>query len=251
MDDSGTSGLPIVTIGALVAHISKWEEMEPAFEEIMSWYEVPLFHAKEFHDTKGCFAGWKRIKKRGFTDEIFSVAHNQTMGIAHSMRRAPFLAMKKESGLYQNMSPYGACFSNLMNQIVTHDFLWKAVREEGISLLIETGNANNIEVKQFFEAVESWDVYEGCLKSISFIPKRSCRAIQVADFFAFYARRDLQNNDRIMGKLVLPMSDYLAIMDKQIPLLMWSTVGFEPGDDKTLWDAKDLETFKAKITPRP
>jgi hypothetical protein len=59
LDDSGTSGL--VTLAGFVAPLNVWEGIEPLANAVMDGYGVPIFHAKEFHDTKGCFARWSRI----------------------------------------------------------------------------------------------------------------------------------------------------------------------------------------------
>jgi L-ribulose-5-phosphate 3-epimerase UlaE len=65
--------------------------------------------------------------------------------------------------------------------------------------LVETGNNNNSEIGNFFHKMTKQPAFEGSLRSISFVTKDSCRAIQLADFFAFYSRRHMRNHHRFPG----------------------------------------------------
>lgn len=223
LDDSGTSGLPIVALGGFVGHATHWEFLEPVMDEILCRYEVPVFHAKEFHDTKPPFKGWKRLKKRSFAEEIFTATHRRIAGYSVAIKSAQFEQAKQEQDAWDNMSAIGVCFSSIMVRIVTDPQLGPAVKREGLSFLIETGNRNNGEIDAFFAKMAAQPVFEGCLRSVSFIPKASCRPIQLADFFVFYSRRHLRNQARFDGKLALPSCPYLTIMSKYGPI--WQNLG--------------------------
>ena len=90
LDDSGTSGLPIVTLAGFAASKDNWEELEPRLDDVLNGYGVPVFHAKEFHDTKPPFKNWKRLKKRSFADELFATSHGQIYGLSTTINRKDF-----------------------------------------------------------------------------------------------------------------------------------------------------------------
>jgi hypothetical protein len=220
LDDSGTSGLPIVTMAGFVAVMSQWEVLEQRLDEAMSRYEVPVLHTKEFHATRGFFKDWKRIKKRSFAEELFSSAHGRLLGLSATVRKEAFFKARKEMYLPSNMSPIGVCFSMIMTRIVTDPQLLQAIQKDGIAFLVETGNNNNSEIGSFFHQMAKEKTFEGCLRSITFIPKGHCRAIQIADFLAFYSRRHMRDQDRFDGKIALPLCPYLQIIKQHGPLWM-------------------------------
>lgn len=188
LDDSGTSGLPVVTMAGFIAPLAQWDVVEPATHEIMNRYEVPVFHAKEFHDTKPPFAKWSKIKKRTFVDEVFTAADGRIFGLSMTVRKSAHLAAQS-GGMLPSMSPYGVCFSALVLRAVLDPQVGPSVRKDGVSFLVESGNKNNAELEEMFHNFSTAPAFEGALRSLTFIPKGSCRAIQIADLFAFYSRR--------------------------------------------------------------
>jgi hypothetical protein len=111
-----------------------------------------------------------------------------------------------------------------MTKIVTDDQLGPAVKQHGVSFLVETGNNNNSEIGNFFHKMTKQPAFEGSLRSISFVTKDSCRAIQLADFFAFYSRRHMRNHHRFPGGMLLPACPYLQIMQNHGRI--WLQAGF-------------------------
>ena len=61
--------------------------------------------------------------------------------------------------------------------------------EEGVAFTLEEGHDHNPEAEWNIGVVtELFDIAEK-IKSVSFVAKTSCRAIQAADLLAFYSRR--------------------------------------------------------------
>jgi hypothetical protein len=56
-------------------------------------------------------------------------------------------------------------------------------------MILERGHENNAEAERNFYDVRDQHGLDNILRSISFIDKEHCRAIQMADLFAFYSRR--------------------------------------------------------------
>ncbi|MGB8605175.1 DUF3800 domain-containing protein [Bradyrhizobium sp.] len=253
LDDSGTSGLPIVTLAGFAASKDNWEELEPRLDDVLNGYGVPVFHAKEFHDTKPPFKNWKRLKKRSFADELFATSHGQIYGLSTTINRKDFELAKKQQGGWDRMSAIGVCFSAIMTRIVTDPYIGIAVKTHGVSFLVESGNRNNAEIEQFFNRMAQHPTFEGALRSISFVSKDSCRAIQLADFFAFYSRRHMRNQARFSGKLALPACPFITTMEKHGPI--WECGGFgapkttEGHLDKNLPDLAALTALTRKPIP--
>jgi hypothetical protein len=241
LDDSGTSGLPIVTLGGFYAPKTNWEALEPILDSLLNEYGIPVFHAKQFHDTKTPFENWRRVKKRSFTDELFGTTHGQIAGVSVAIKRGEFEQAKKDQSKWDNMSAIGVCFSAIMVKIVTDKETGPVIKNQGISFLVEAGNRNNAEIENFFNKMAKEPVFEGCLRSINFISKSNCRAIQLADFLAFYSRRNLRDHARFDGKISLPACPILDIMRRHGPI--WQNVSRGLPKSTGRWIGKDLHTL--------
>lgn len=243
LDDSGKDQR-VVTLAGYVAHIDAWREFEIASEELLARHEVPIFHGKDFHNTKGAFAGWSRIKKRSFTQEWYDIAKPKVdMGISISMRQQKYRSRQKELGLNQSMSAYGCCFSAIVITLTRNSRTAPHIEREGISFLVESGNSNNSEIEGWFHKVFRFPAFKGALKAISFVDKTSSRAIQLADFYAFYSRRDAVMQDRFDGKLALPMNAIFALMKERVH--HFEFVGRDPYPD----DGRPAGTYADFVFP--
>ena len=203
-----------------------WQRLEPVWDSILKRYEIAVLHAKEFHDTKPPFKGWKKVKKRSFADELFAASHGQIYGLSITIRKDTFEAAKQRQSGWDRMSAIGVCFSSILTRIVTDPHIGQEVKSKGVSFSIETGNNNNSGIEQFFHRMSKVQTFEGCLRSLKFVEKGSCRAIQIADFFAFYSRRQMRNQARFSGEFALPACPYLEIVQRHGPV--WQRGGFGP-----------------------
>ncbi len=190
----------------------------------MDKYGVAILHTKEFHDTKGVFKGWSRDRKKAFARELFLPFDRRLYALSMTVNKKS-LQMAKEMGQHQNMSAYGVCFSAIMTRLLIDQQVGPHVRQEGVSFLVEDGNNNNSEIEQFFNKHRNEPAFEGCMRSIKFIAKGSCKAIQLADYWAFYSRRFMRENDRFAGKLSLPTNFYYEIIRRNYPV--WEQAIFD------------------------
>jgi hypothetical protein len=220
LDDSGTSGLPIVTLGGFVAHTDQWEKVEPKLDAVMNSHGISIFHAKQFHDTHPPFKGWSKVRKLSFTDQVFSASRLALAGISIGVEKEGLKKGKKlQPGAFDRMSPIGVAFATIMTRLLTNPAMATAIKQQGISFLLEGGNNNNSEIEQYFHRMAKISVFEGTLRSISIVPKSHSRAIQLADFFVFYSRRFLRNRFRFTGKdIALPACPYLETIHKHGPI---------------------------------
>jgi hypothetical protein len=251
LDDSGTSGLPIVTMAGFLGAMKHWESLEPKLNAIMDSYGVDVFHAKPFQDTKSPFENWKKVKKHSFAEELFAATHGCIHGLSMTIRKADFVKGQRETGKHVNMSPIGVCFSAIMTRILTDAQIAPALKQDGLAFLIESGNKNNPGIEKFFHQMSKEPTFEGCLRSLTFVSKDSCRAIQLADFFAFYSRREMRNHDRFSGKLALPACPFLQIMERHGPIWQRASYGFPDGEAGRLESLPDLNSLQALTVKRP
>jgi hypothetical protein len=218
LDDSGTSGLPIITLGGFFAHMNQWEKVEPLLDAVMNDHGVDIFHAKQFHDTDPPFKGWQTVRKLSFAEKVFSASHGALAGIAIGVEKEGLKQGKKnQPGAFDRMSPIGVAFACIMTRILTHPSVDVAVKLHGVSFLVETG-PNNSEIEGYFHRIAKMPVFEGVLRSITFVPKAHSRAIQIADFLVFYAPRQLRDQFRFKGKLELPPCPFLKTMRNHGPI---------------------------------
>ena len=58
-----------------------------------------------------------------------------------------------------------------------------------MAFILETGHQHNPDAERCFHTVRKKFGLESRLRSISFVGKENCRAIQMADLLAFYSRK--------------------------------------------------------------
>jgi uncharacterized protein DUF3800 len=252
LDDSGTSGLPIVTLGGFVAHMNQWQIAEPKVDAVMNAHGVEVFHAKQFHDTDPPFEGWSKVRKLSFTEEVFSASRLALAGISIAVEKEGLNKGKKlQPGAFDRMSPIGVAFASLMTRLLTNEAMAVAIKQQGIAFLVESGNANSAEIEQYFHRMAKMPVFEGVLRSISMVPKSHSRAIQLADFFVFYSRRRLRNEFRFHRKnIVLPPCPYLEMIHRHGPIFQQIASGSPKSTGAIM--GKDIKTLSdlAALTKR-
>jgi hypothetical protein len=102
--------------------------------------------------------------------------------------------------------------------------------KDPVALILERGHDNNAEAEQEFYAVRKLHKIEHLLHSIRFVPKESCRAIQLADLLAFYSRRDgiAMYNARQKGKEAHPVDTMIRIIVENLPHRAFVATDFGP-----------------------
>jgi hypothetical protein len=203
LDDSGTTGdCPVITMAGYIGLAQGWADFEKMAIEIYSNYGIgEIFHARDFHASDKVFKGWSRIKKQTYAREICDAAKNAhaiEIGLTMSVLKSTYNKRKIETGLDRAMSPYGYCFSVIMNDLLVDEILRQSLGRDGfdISFIIEGGNKNDNNVLNVFNAVRRKYNIENKLKSISFMNKDSSKALQLADFFAYYSRRAVEKSEK-------------------------------------------------------
>jgi Protein of unknown function (DUF3800) len=192
LDDSGQDPQShVTTLAGYIARDIAWEAFETQVEPIFEKAHVKILHAKDLEATRGEFKGWKILQKHAFVARIFRVLSDHFMlGMSMSAVKNTYAQRAKESKRKRTVTPYTYCFNVIFDWMLRDIRIGRAVWEEGVALILEGGQKNNAEAEQHFYRIRKEHQLEGVLKSLNFVSKDNCRAIQVADFFAFYSRRD-------------------------------------------------------------
>ncbi len=226
LDDSGTDGTtPTIVMAGYIARLAQWRGFEREANRLFKRSKVERFHAKEFHDGKEAFAGWSAAKQLAFVQEWFDIAEKHVLaGITVSMVRETYEHYRKEHRMLPNWSAYGNCFDQLLNFLLADDKVGPAILDDGLSLFVEAGTKANDGVVDIFNKRKAGD---GALflHQLSLIDKNACRAIQLADFLAFYSRRHGTDYVLETGK---GMSPFLELAKGKVRIVAQLADGFVP-----------------------
>ncbi len=196
LDDSGKDPQnPITTVAGYLARDDAWREFEAAVEPIFAEKRVSILHARNLHAGDPDFKGWTVLQKQAFVARIMNAAAPHVMmGVSMSAHKDNYQehAGYRASGdePRRTVTPYTFCFQVIVDWLLRDIRVGRAVHSEGLALVLECGHENNPQAEQEFYWVRKKYGLENVLRSISFVPKDHCRAIQLADLLAFYSRRD-------------------------------------------------------------
>lgn len=234
LDDSGKDPQnPITTVAGYIARDNAWRAFEAEVEPYFSERNVSILHAKDLHDTDGDFKGWTRLQKQAFVARLSQVAsHHLMMGLSMSALKGTYTehAVHRADRINprRTVAPYTFCFQVIVDWILRDIRLGRAAHTEGVALFLECGHENNPQAEHEFHYVREHYGLQNTLHSISFVPKASCRAIQMADLIAFYSRRDgvglLKAKEK--GSETYESDTMVKIICENLPLRGFVATGF-------------------------
>jgi|SRR5580692_2299326 hypothetical protein len=231
LDDSGKDPQNrITTVAGFVAKDTEWEQFEIAVEPIFGEYGVKILHAKDLHHTEGEFSGWTVLKKQTFVYKVCKeLSPRVPLGVSMSALKGRYQEVAAASGRRRTVTPYSFCVNGIIDWILRDVRVGREAHADGLSLILECGHENNAEAEQLFYAVRKQHGLENVLRSISFVPKDNCRAIQMADLIAFFTRRhgaQLENPPKNPKPQIVPaMVDIIA---GAVPIRNFVATDFEP-----------------------
>ena len=192
LDDSGSDDQnPIVTVAGYIARDTEWKVFETEVEQWFSEYRIGILHSMKLHNTDGDFKGWTVLRKQTFVARLCrTLSRRAIMGLTASAHKSNYQRDADNSGRKRTITPYSFCFNLVVDWILTGVLTGRASHDEGVALILECGHPNNAEAEQLFYEIRERHGLSQVLRSISFVPKDICRAIQMADLLAFYSRRN-------------------------------------------------------------
>ncbi len=202
LDDSGTDAVnPLVAMAGYIGTVDAWQAYEKEARPILNAKGVSILHGKEFFSNDGEFKGWKVDERVAFVKAI-NAALRPRVGLAICFSTLKSSFVDGQRGRPKNQSPYGFCFTGLLDRLFKDEGFMKAVRLPGVNLsfVIEDGNRHNDEILQRYQRLKRDHGKElPFLAGMAFAAKDSSVAIQTADLFAFLTRRQavaMEKNNR-------------------------------------------------------
>lgn len=191
LDDSGTDReAPVVSIAGFVSPAGGWEWFEQQSRKLFKRQKLKVFTAKDFHNTRNEFEGWTVKRKRKFAEDWLGIARQCVLrGVTISIPKAIYDARRKEYDVNHNISAYGAAFAHACIKLQQDPAVRPPWEAEGMAFFVEDGSLNNGSILTWYENERRDPSKARILKGLSFVGKESSRAIQLADYLAFYSRR--------------------------------------------------------------
>lgn len=192
LDDSGKDPQNrVTTVAGYVANAASWKAFEAQVEPIFQKSKVNVLHAKEMEATDGEFKGWRVLQKQAFVANVCrTLSDHSLLGVSLSVVKDTYKQRAKESVRKRTVTPYSFAFNVILDWLLRDIRTGRAVWSDGLALILECGHENNAELEGQFYKIRKKHKLEGVLRSIGFVSKDDCRAIQMADLLAFYTRRD-------------------------------------------------------------
>jgi Protein of unknown function (DUF3800) len=232
LDDSGKDPQNrIITVAGYVATDEQWKAFEIEVESWFSEFGVNISHAKDLHHTDGEFAGWTVLRKQAFVARLCqAMSRHLQLGVSMSAVKSTYDARAEESDRKRTVRPYTFCFNVIVDWLLRDIRVGRAANTEGVAFILECGHENNPEAEQTFCEIRKLHGLENVLRSISFVPKDYCRAIQMADLIAFYSRRHGQALERApVNELSdVPPGTMMNLLGGSVPLRTFVATDFGP-----------------------
>ncbi|HJR56324.1 MAG TPA: hypothetical protein VJ798_07075 [Rhizomicrobium sp.] len=195
--DDGDASRKIPKMQAMagyIGHVDQWDEYELAAKGVYDLFNVEVLHSLQLHKTKGEFRGWSGKKKGYFVGALYGHLKLRALsGFAFALPSDVYNDTKRRDQVNAQISPVGFCYNALIDKVLKHERIGPLARAEGISVFVETGNANNADIQRSHDALSGqYPEYPGIIRQLGFIDKDSCKAVQIADFLAFNFRRSMQ-----------------------------------------------------------
>lgn len=179
----------VVTLAGYFGTAENWANFEDRADSVLNSKGVPVFHTKEFRDTDGHFQGWTRDDKENLIVELFDVVkESELIGVSKSVSRGLHKSFRKVGKSAHTYSPLAMAFGPMASAICFGNRIPGIEGMKETHFFVESGNTNNNGLKKVFDA-NSRGERSQFLRSITFMAKGSCRAIQLADFCAYYSRK--------------------------------------------------------------
>ena len=156
LDDSGKDPQnPIITVAGYIARDDAWQAFASEVERLCTEKHVPVIHAKELHDTDGCFKDWTRLQKQAFVAKIGQASSRHLMmGLSMSALKGSYQehAMYRAGGSAprRTVTSYTFCFQVIVDWILRDIRIGRAANTEGVALVLECGHENNPEAEKEF-----------------------------------------------------------------------------------------------------
>lgn len=211
LDDSDATISKVLTIAGYVADAEGWARFEAEAEAICAEYKVDLIRGLNLDQRKKCFDGWSLPKIERFLERIGAAMRGNVLhGISRSITKERYKAYRQgvlkldaeHRRVFGSLSAFGFAFGNILLEFRNNNQfgIVQQVKDEGIAFMLESGSANNPDILRYIDSERRHGNIHVNTTATE-VDKRSCRAIQIADLYAFYSRRRMNKFSRFRGRL--------------------------------------------------
>lgn len=221
LDDSCDQHAKVYSLAGYFALEENWEKYEAETRRVYAAYDIEILHSVLFAHGHAQFKGWTRARKHDLVQDLFILARAfNIMGTSFSITRDTCEAMKKAHKGGAQLSPLLVLFGALSSAVTQNEGLFAYIGQRNVSFAIESGNKNNQGIiSNFNRQKRKTPDPVPRVKAIQEVSKADCRAIHLADFWAFYSRRavlkmikdDFAQDDDVMSNYLDPLALSAAI----------------------------------------
>ena len=204
LDEAGTGGHhQYAVVAGAVGSPVQWKEAESRWENLLRRSKVEAYHDCDFQDRSPPYRGWTKLKSDRFVGAQEKIIRNHTaFEVAVAVDRADHARIKRElKGVkgFKADSDYGLALRIVMFQACGH--LAGQVRDPLVQIIVEDGpwSADAYKVYQIVKNTHgSWkpSPHAHMLGGFNALPKGAMRGLEIADYLAGRAIRDLDVAER-------------------------------------------------------
>lgn len=221
LDDAGTDPQnQFVSLAGFIGTVDAWAAFEEEAKTIMDRYGVSYIRGRDIYASDGDYSD----------QEVWTINHKIEFISALNEKLAPRVGLgmsfgtlkrqykKRAEGRVRIQSPFGFSFEMLIHGLIEDPGFAKVVQmpKVDVSFVIEDGNANNAEIFQRYQRLKAAHSDKlSYFAGMAFADKNSTIAIQMADLFAFLARRHSEAIERNNRQQVQEHA-YLSALRKNV-----------------------------------
>lgn len=152
LDESDTHGRsPDIVMSAILSTEGKWARCGRGLKRAQDRYGFTIFHATDFKNERGEFAGWSGNKMYDLLMEFGMLGFHHftetfTVSLSHDVYRTGFLDRKPNK--MHRTSQYGICFMGVLDAMM-RDVMARG-RQHDLSVVVEKGHPNGPDTGRLF-----------------------------------------------------------------------------------------------------
>jgi hypothetical protein len=189
-DDSGTDAAsPVAVMAGYVASEKMWRRFERDTKRLFDSEGIKFFRAKLFDHGQKQFKGWSDARKLRFATEWFESAHKFLLrGASGAILKSDHKEVKAKHRKASSISDQSTCMSIVMHMLCEDGLVWSNIKRHNLSLVVEKSGTADEGIRLGLDNLAlANDELEAALKSVTFANKEDVRALQLADFLAYYS----------------------------------------------------------------
>jgi uncharacterized protein DUF3800 len=188
-DDSGTHrDSPVSVMSGYVASKAGWKKFEKESKQLFKREGIDYFRAKLFEHGQKQFKGWSSARKLRFATEWYDLAKDTiACGVTVGVEVDDFRKARAENKKFPAISDQAYCIQMALGNLWADDCLRQDIVDHGLSIVIEKSGSVDLGIHQNFYTVVQANELEEHIRSIAFLKKQDARALQLADYLAYYS----------------------------------------------------------------